>query len=170
MHITSPQRLLGYDEWQVCFDSEGKPSSFAMFERTAFGLKATLSGHDGSSTGKAQAVHGLRTKYREHGIYGEVSHKVKEIALAAGAPVVCNAFAQQILGKPVEPLPDGISYARTLAGVGRVVKVLVGTPKGIPTTSANNPTCPATSPTTTAALADTEPDQDVVSHFACMLF
>ena len=169
MHVQNPRRLLSYAVWELCFGEGGKPSSFAMFEATPYGLKATLSGHDGSSTGKAQAVQGLRTKYKESGVYGEVSHKVKDIALAAGAPVVCNAFVPQILGKPVDPQDDGISYARNLAGVGRVVKVLVGNPKGVPTTSATRPLCPQEVPVTTAS-ADLTPDPDVVSHYACLLF
>lgn len=169
MHIPNPQQLLRYDVWELCFGEGGKSSSFAMFETTPYGLKFALSGHDGSSTGKAQAVQGLRTKYKKSGVYGEVSHRVKDIALAAGAPVVCNVFVPQILGKPVDPQDDGISYARNLAGVGRVVKVLAGNPKGVPTTSATRPSCPQEVPVTTAS-AGLTPDPDVVSHYACLLF
>jgi hypothetical protein len=89
------------------------------------------SGSDGSPEGKQRAVHNIRTRFKQPGVYGEVSHKVKDIALAAGAPVVCVDYVSDILGKNITPVGDN-QYERSLSGVGRVVKVMVGKPRGVP--------------------------------------
>ena len=141
LHIPNPQGLLKYGIWELNFDG-GVPVAFTLYKKTPFGLKSGLSGHDGSQAGKRAAVHNLRTKFREGGIFGEVSHKVKSIALAAGAPVVCAAFADDVTGKRIELTDDPLTYARTLKGVGKVQKTMVGRPKGVPTTDAGNPVCP----------------------------
>jgi len=146
MSIKTPQGLLEYPVWDLIL-AGGQPVTFIFYKVKPYGLKVGLLGHDGSSTGKAHAVKGLRTKFRQNGIYGEVSHKVKAIVLASGAPVVCAVYASQVLGKPIAVDDDDpLSYSRTLKGVGAVTKTLVGLPKGIPTTKANNPSCPAIQP------------------------
>lgn len=141
LHIPNPQGLLKYEIWELNI-VQGRPVAFTLYKKTPFGLKSGLSGHDGTSEGKRAAVHNLRTKFREGGIFGEVSHKVKAIALAAGAPVVCAAFADDVTGKQIELTDDPITYSRTLKGVGKVEKTMVGRPKGVPTTDAGNPMCP----------------------------
>lgn len=168
MHISNPNRLLEYDVWNLCFGSSNTPVSFTMYEKTTYGFKATLSGHDGSSLGKAQAVNSLRTRFRL-GVYGEVSHKVKDIVLAAGTPVICNAYVGEILGKQITPLSDGISYERTLAGIGKVTKVMVGEPRGVPTTNPHNPVCPIIENRVASALND-EPDLDIGAHLSCLIY
>jgi hypothetical protein len=144
MHIRSPQILLSkYPIWDLTFD-QGVPIAFTLYKQTPFGLKSGLSGQDGSPAGRKAAIHNLRTKFREGGVFGEVSHKVKDIALASGAPVVCAAYADDVTGKQIEIDPeDPISYLRVLEGVGPVKKTLVGRPKGVPVTSASNAlSCP----------------------------
>lgn len=143
MHIPNPQALLKYKVWDLTFGSDGEPVAFSLYKTTPFGLKSGLSGHDGSSAGKSAAVANLRSKYKQPGIFGEVSHKVKSIALAAGSPVICSAYADDVTGKDAE-MVDPISYSRTLKGVGRVVKTLIGRPKGVPTTDEEGASCPLT--------------------------
>jgi hypothetical protein len=142
MHLSEPQDLAEYDLWEVVFDG-GVPVAFALYKSTPFGLKSALSGHDGSGAGKSAAVQDLKTKYLRSGVYGEASHKVLDIALSAGAPVVCAAFAPKVLRKDVEVNPENpLEYSRNISGVGRVMKSLIGSPKGIPTTDPRAPSCP----------------------------
>lgn len=165
--LSNPSELFEYDIWKVCFHGE-EPVSFSCFKSTPFGKKSGLSGHNGSAEGKSQAVKDLREKYLKPGYYGEVSHKVEQIALAAGAPVVCASYVPSVLKKQVDPQPDGVHYARSLPGVGRVVKALVGNPKGIPTTSSTNPSCPAAVKQGSSIIEDE--DDLLMEHFAAMLF
>ena len=164
--VTNPQALLAeYPVWELCLDGE-TPRTFTLYKPTSFGLKFGLSGSDGSSEGKSLTVQGIRTVFKQSGYYAEVSHKVRDIALAAGAPVVCSTYVEKILGKQVEPLEDGISYRRTLANVGPVVKTMVGKPRGIPTTTVDHPNCPVAGAKATFA---SEPDTEGLdAHYACM--
>jgi hypothetical protein len=170
MHLSSPHELLNYDEWHLVFSNEGKPIAFTMFETTAYGLKLGLLGGDGSPDGRQQVVHALRSKFLKPGIYGEVSHKVQDIALSAGAPVVCPVYVSEIIHKSITPGKTPISYVRMLRGVGAVEKVMVGNPRGIPTTDAQNPVCPAIQPEASAAHMATEDRMsDMTMHQACLM-
>lgn len=141
MPVKSPEGLLKYPIWDLYFHEE-TPVMFNLYKDTPFGLKSGLSGSDGSSEGKRAVVDNLRSKFKQSGYYGEVSHKVEAIAIAAGAPVVCATFVAKILGKPVQPVGDSLHYERNLDGVGSVTKIMVGKPKGVPTTDYKNPDCP----------------------------
>lgn len=165
MSIPNAAGLLKYDTWDLDMVG-GQPVAFTLFKRTSYGLKAGAVGSDGTPEGKAATIHNLRTKYRQPGVYGEVSHKVQEIALAAGAPVVCAALAPVILGKPVEQVSD-LEYRRNLEGVGNVKKMLVGRPRGVPTTDADHPSCPhvAFEPPRVASADD---HSDLDAHYACV--
>lgn len=153
--VSNPNTMLQkYPVWWLYFHNE-VPVAFAVFKSTPYGLKAGLSGHDGSSEGKAAAVRTIRTKFKMEGVYGEVSHKVKDIALAAGAPKVPVEFVPEILGKPVEPSGDGFSYTRNISGVGRVEKILIGKPRGVKTA-------------TTTATVEEDEVADFHAHIACL--
>ena len=90
---------------------------------------------------------------------------MKSIALSSGAPAVCSIHVADILGKmgkSIDPTDDPITYNRTLKGVGRVKKTMVGNPKGYPTTDGSNPSCPITAsfaPTGPIKVAD-----DLLDH------
>jgi len=167
LHIASPQGLLKYDVWEVCFDSSGNPVQFTCFKKTPYGLKSGLSGHDGSVEGKRYAVDGLRTKFKKPGYFGEVSHKVLEIVLAAGAPVVCAVYAQDVLKKNINPV-DSLLYQRSLPGVGNVTKMMVGKPKGVPTTNVKSPSCPIPNGVETRMATEEEDFCDEDSHLSCL--
>lgn len=127
--LASPHELLDYDLWWVFLNDEGKPIAFTVFKRTPFGLKAGLSGSDLSIEGKGVAVNELRKRFHDEGIYGEVSHNVEGIVLAANAPKIPNIYAEAILNKPILKLhDDGYHYDRNLKGVGVVTKIMVGKP------------------------------------------
>lgn len=164
MHIQSPQELLDYDRWDLLVLGE-HVVSFRLWKSTAYGWKAGLSGHDGSNEGKKKAVDAIRHDMHETGFYGEVSHKVRDIALAAGTPVVCASLAGIVLGKNVTIVSD-IEYQRQLGGLGVVTKTLVGRPRGVPTTTHKNPVCPIS---VRAARRPTGSDgADFGAHFACL--
>lgn len=162
--VSSAQELLEYDIWLLNFNKEGTPIAFTLLRTTPFGLKVGLSGSNGSLEGVRKLVSSIRTRTQNSGIYAEVSHKVRSIALAADAPVVCSALVPQVLGKPVEPVTE-IDYRRIISGVGNVVKTMVGRPRGIPTTSAKAPTCPTM--TASRKASPTEPT-DITDHHAHM--
>lgn len=150
--VSNPNTMLQkYPVWWL-YMSSGQPVAFAVFKSTPYGLKAGLSGHDGSPDGRGAAIQAIRTKFKQDGVYGEVSHKVKGIALAAGAPRVPVEYVSDIIGKPIEPTGDGFSYTRNISGVGRVEKVMVGKPRGI----------------TTAALISADDTVDFHAHVACI--
>lgn len=166
--ITSPPGLDEFDTWDVCIDAEGHPRAFYLMKATAFGMKGGLRGSDGSSEGKRLTVDSIRRVYLQAGYYSELSHKVLEIALAAGVPVICAAHVPKVIGKQITPLEDGIHYQRNLPNVGMVTKVLVGHPRGIPTTSYRHPECPIHS---VASPVTIFPDDlcDLGSHLASIV-
>lgn len=139
--LSSPAQLYKYPVWDICFQG-ANPVSFNLYKKTPFGLKFGLAGSDGSSEGKKSIVNNIRTKFKIPGIYGEISHKVEDIALGAGAPVVCAYYVPEILGKPISETEDQIHYKRNLPQVGSVKKIMVGNPIGIPTTDSKHPSCP----------------------------
>lgn len=143
LHIPDPQGLLRYPVWDLDLGRDGIPVSFTLYKKTSYGLKLGLLGSDGSGEGKSAALKILRTRFKQSGYFGEVSHKVASIVIAAGSPVICAVYAGAVLGKPITPTGDGLHYKRSLGDLGVVEKVLVGKPKGVPTTSFNNPACPA---------------------------
>lgn len=166
LKLSVPQELLSYPVWDLCFDA-GEPVTFNVFKKTEYGLKSGLSGHNGSAAGRRGAVEILRTKFKQPGFYGEVSHKVEQIVLAAGTPVVCNAYVGQILKKRVHPLGDSLHYERQITGVGVVKKILVGNPRGIPSTVFSSPVCPI-GPSRVAYEITADDQQDVLAHMACL--
>ncbi len=139
--VSSPEELLqDYDVWVIAKGKENRPIGFYLMKTTPFGIKMGLGGSDGSAEGKGHAIRQLRTLFQRPGVYGEVSHKVRDFVLAAGTPVVCVAHVPKVLGKSVTPVSE-IDYEREISGVGRVVKTLVGNPRGIPTTEWRRPSC-----------------------------
>lgn len=142
--ISNSAGLVGeFDIWDLCLDGEGNPRSFLLSKSTAYGVKGGLSGFDGSNEGKRFALDGLRKRFRKAGTYSELSHKPLQIALASGAPVVCATHAAKVLRKDLTPADNGVAYTRIIKGVGPVKKVMVGQPKGVPTTNFDRPECPS---------------------------
>ena len=143
--LRGPGELKEYDVWDlyVTPGSGGQtPTAFRLAKRTPYGLKGGLTGSDGTHAGKKIVREHLQDWFLVRGHYGEVSHGVERIALAAGSPVVCSADVSGVIGKTITPESDGVHYRRDLAQVGSVVKVLVGTPRGVRTTNAQDPDCP----------------------------
>jgi hypothetical protein len=83
----------------------------------------------------------LATAFFESGVYAELSHATAHIALKANPPVVCAIHAAQVLGKSMTFEKDGLHYTRQITGGPLVTKIMIGKPKGIPTTSFKNPAC-----------------------------
>lgn len=141
MGIPNANALLQeYDDWWVHF-AGATPNAFRIGKTTRWGVKAGASGTDGSPEGKGAARSMVGEMFNLNGNYGEVSHAIEHFAKAANTPVVCANHAEKVLAKVIDPQADGIHYARVISGVGRAVKVMVGNPKGIPTTTWNNPVC-----------------------------
>jgi len=173
LHVRSPEEMMSkYKVWEVCLNKEGKPAQFSLFKPTPFGLKSGLSGHDGSPEGKSHAKAMIRSKFKQPGYYGEVSHKVEAMAVAAGTPAICAAYVDDITGKRIEGLSDGLHYKRNLGPVGTVTKMMVGRPKGVPVTDPTRPSCPLGDPMRIPlprSASDEECDYcDIDSHLACM--
>ena len=170
--ISSPQGLNEFDVWSIYFDGE-TPVAFKLCKKTRFGVKGGLAGSNGSAEGRGAIKSLLSRVYRQPGQYSEVSHGVEKLVLAGGAPVICAAHVPEILGKPVKPSPDGLHYTRTLAGVGPVEKIMVGTPRGIPTTSFNAPWCPVMEEDAGQQARTAEDMADSIeehaTHLGCML-
>ena len=159
-----------YDAWRLAYDGE-VPVAFSVGTKTSFGVKSGLSGSDGTPAGKDSIKSLLSTIYKQPGFYSEVSHAVEHIAAKAGAPAVCAVYVPNIIKKQIEPADDGIHYSRILGGVGNVTKILVGRPRGIPTTDYDHPVCPIGDPSLRTS-GEVEPDDsaDYAAHIACLLF
>lgn len=125
-----PGDLVKYDTWWVTLNSDDEPIACALMKTTSYGMKAGLTAQNGTSEGKRAAVKFI-DRYFENGFYGEVSDRMGEIALSKGVPVVPSKYVSHILGKEIEPEPDGIHYYRHInqGGIGRKRKVMVGKPK-----------------------------------------
>jgi len=125
--IPGPQGLMRYENWEVAFDGD-TPIAFNVYRNTPAGRKAGALGTDGSSAAKSWIKKHLKTRFKQHNIYAEVSDAVEH--LSRGVPVVCAIHVPKVLDKPVIPQADGIHYKRNIQGVGWHIKKLIGNPKG----------------------------------------
>jgi len=181
LHVARGVMLSKYPVWLICTNQEGVAVFFTVFKKTRFGLKGALSGHNGSPEGKAEAKYRLRHMYKTPGYYAELSGVPAKIALGARTPVICNAWADDIIDREVEPVGDSaVWYTRQLGDLGNFKKVLTGRPRGVQTTNLQNPTCPIFDPDldvnewepdkdydTFSRLADDD-DDGVDSHMSCL--
>jgi hypothetical protein len=140
--LDNPHELDEYDVWDVYEDRDGVLRAFRLGKTTPYGIKGGLVGSDGSKQGRAAVRAYAAQWYKEPGNYSEVSHRMEELAIEAGSPVVCAIYAPEILRKNVSVEDDGVHYRRSIKNVGEVTKVLVGRPRGIPVTSGTHPRCP----------------------------
>jgi hypothetical protein len=139
--VDEPRELYEYDDWEL-FGSDDRWIAFVLNKTTPFGQKLGLAGSDGSRAGRSAVKEYVANNFFEPGHYAEVSHRMEDLAVEARAPVVCAAYAGDVLKKNVLPAGDGLHYRRSIKGVGEVTKVLIGLPRGVPVTSSENPQCP----------------------------
>lgn len=158
-----------YDQWMIASSADGTPVAFAVGKTTPYGVKSGFGGSNGSPEGKMAMRSLMSTIYKQPGNYAEVSHAVEHLVTASGAPAICAAYAPQVLKKSVVAGQDGLHYTRNLAGVGLVEKVLVGRPRGIPTTNYTHPSCPVGGSDTTKYAGEEEDTlADHHAHMACL--
>lgn len=139
--VDQPRELYAYDNWEL-FDDDGTWVAFVLSKTTRFGQKLGLAGSDGSRAGRSAVKEYVANSFFDSGRYAEVSHRMEELAFAAGAPIVCAVYARDVLNKNVEPASDGVHYRRAIKGIGDVTKVIIGLPSGISVTSSSHPQCP----------------------------
>lgn len=139
--VDQPRELYEYDSWEL-FNDDGKWVAFVLSKTTPFGQKLGLAGSDGSRAGRTAVKEYVANSFFDVGRYAEVSHRMEELAIEAGAPIVCAAYASDVLNKNVVPASDGVHYRRIIKGVGDVTKVIIGLPRGVPVTSSDHPQCP----------------------------
>ena len=165
MHIENPAQMSKYARWDVLRSPDGGVSAFFLSKVTPYGIKAGLSGFT-DAQGRAAQKTRLATFFKVPGQFGEVSHKVEKIVLATGAPVVCANLVEGILGKPVVVQEDQVHYKRQLGGMGQVVKVLAGHPKGVPITDPEHPSCGLSAMVLRHMAADEDPSLDAAEHLS----
>lgn len=139
--VDQPRELYEYDHWKL-FDDDGVWVAFVLNKTTPFGEKLGLAGSDGSRAGRTAVKEYVADSFFDAGNYAEVSHRIEELAVAAGAPLVCALHASAVLKKNVVPADDGVHYRRVIKSVGEVTKIIVGLPHGFPVTSSSHPQCP----------------------------
>ena len=139
--VDQPRELYEYDNWEL-FEDDGAWAAFVLSKTTPFGQKLGLAGSNGSRAGRKAVKEYVAERFFDSGRYAEVSHRMEELAVEAGAPIVCAVYAQEVLKKNVEPASDGVHYRRAIKGVGEVTKVIIGLPLGIPVTESSHPQCP----------------------------
>lgn len=140
--VDQPRELYEYDNWELFINDDGIWAAFVLNKTTPFGQKLGLAGSDGSRTGRTAVKEYVADSFFDSGRYAEVSHRMEELAIEAGAPIVCAAHASDVLNKNVVPANDGVHYRRVIKGVGEVTKVIIGLPRGVPVTSSDRPECP----------------------------
>lgn len=139
--VDQPRELYEYDNWEL-FNSNGTWVAFVLSKTTPFGQKLGLAGSDGSRAGRTAVKEYVANSFFDVARYAEVSHRMEELAIEAGAPIVCAAYASDVLNKNVVPASDGVHYRRVIKGVGEVTKIIIGLPRGVPVTSSDHPQCP----------------------------
>lgn len=140
----TPAELAEYDgEWVLHF-TEGKPDAFQLTKRTRYGRKMGLGGSTGTLAAKVALKDFFVSFSNVEGGYGEVSHAVEAVVTKANVPAVCAWEVGAVLGKEIRVAADGLHYTRKITGVGEVTKVMVGRPRGVPTTRIQTPNCPTT--------------------------
>jgi hypothetical protein len=164
--LSSPRQMDEYDVWSVAL-IDGEPVAFNLSTITPYGVKSGLSGSNGT-TGKL-AVRDSFKKLFQTGFYAEVSHKVEHLCQKMNVPVVCAEHAKTVLKKQITPSDDLLHYERNLSGVGVVTKVLVGRPRGIPTTTWDNPSCGLDKSARKFAIDNKELPFEGLNHYACKL-
>jgi len=140
--VDKPRDLYEYDSWELFNDDDGNGVAFVLNKTTPFGKKLGLAGSDGSRAGRTAVKEYVAGSFFDDGHYAEVSHRMEDLAIQAGAPIVCAAYAGDVLKKNIVPENDGVHYRRVIKGVGEVTKVIIGIPRGIPVTSSDQPQCP----------------------------
>lgn len=138
--LRNPEELADQPLWFV-YGDPAAPHAFQLAKQTVYGRKFTLSGHDGSTTGKMAAVRATTERFEQEGNYAEVSHGPEKLAKRANVPVVCAADVAKILGKTIQIESDGIHYTRHITNVGPTTKVMVGRPLRVPTQPFNEAHC-----------------------------
>ena len=141
LNVDTPNDLYEYNHWKL-YEDGGSPVAFVLNKTTPYGEKLGLLGSDGSRAGRTAVKEYVAQSFFEAGNYAEVSHRMEDLALAADVPIVCAAFASDVLKKNVVPADDGVHYRRAIKNVGEVTKVLIGIPDGFPVTSSRHPQCP----------------------------
>lgn len=139
--VDSPEELDEYTHWELYRDHD-QWVAFVLSKATPYGRKLGLAGSDGSRPGRHAVKDYVASSFFALGYYAEVSHRMEELAFDAGAPLVCAAYASDVLNKNVAPARDGVHYRRAIKGVGEVTKVIIGRPRGIPVTPSDRPSCP----------------------------
>ena len=116
-------------DWEVTFDEDGAPKVFTVLKRTPYGYKRVLSGTDGTREGKTLFKAALEG-YKRPGFYGEVSHRMEQLAERYDLPSVLAAKAGEILQKDIEPDPENeYRYTRQITGLPEPIrKRLIGVP------------------------------------------
>lgn len=158
--------------WDIYLGKDDKPVAFTVSKTTAYGVKRGLSGTDGSPEGKAAAKAEYAKAFFNPGVYSELSHGAEHIALKSDPPVICAIHAAQVLGKPMTMQEDRVHYTRNINGKP-VTKIMIGRPKGIPTTSIHDPKCETAGTKEAKDLPKPEPTMeeimDEAEHYGCML-
>jgi len=142
LHLDHPGELDEYSVWDLYEDEPNHFIAFRLGKTTPRGEKLGLVGSDGSRAGRTAVKDYVAEGFFEPGNYAEVSHRMEELAFDAGAPIVCAAYASNVLNKPIAAEADGVHYRRVIKNIGEVIKVIVGRPRGVPITSSEAPRCP----------------------------
>ena len=109
-------------------DEDPQADVLQVYKTTPFGRKAVAVGQDGTKAARRRAVSLKIEDFDRPGYYGEVSGRIAEILLDAGAPVVNDPeVVRMVLRKPIEWLNNGGWYKRMLGGHMHE-KILVGRP------------------------------------------
>jgi hypothetical protein len=122
--------------WEfINIDSDPGPDAVSGAKIKPPGNKFVVGATDGSSTAKKAYLHSRINSLKRPGNYIEVSHKIADILLAKGVPIInSKENVEKILGKPVKWLGtvsghDGDGWYNRKIGSDSYNKIMLGRPK-----------------------------------------
>lgn len=118
------------NHWELIdLDDDPEPDAVSGAKLKPSGTKYVVGANDGSSAAKREYIKSRITKLKKNGNYVEASHKLHDILVSGGVPVVTDPeVIQKVMkGKELKFLGDGW-YERKIGG-STLKKRLLGRPR-----------------------------------------
>ena len=131
-NFSSPSDINTSDanKWEVInVDDDPYPDAVTAAKSKPSGNKGVMGATDGQSASKRAYISRRIEQMSKPGNYIEVSHKIADILMGAGVPIVDNEeVVRKTLGKDITWLGDSGWYEREIGG-SKHRKIMLGIPK-----------------------------------------
>lgn len=116
-------------------DRDNDPDVVLAAKTTKAGKKFVVGANDGSTSASTFLVYSQIDKLKKPGFYAEISHKIADILIARGVPVINDEKkVREILNKDIEwigkiPGHEGDGWYYRMIDGKKVSKIMLGKPK-----------------------------------------